>query len=182
LIYKAKNNITNKCYIGQTINSFHKRRYDHLLNAKNNSQYPFHCAIRKYGKENFTWEVLYECSTNEELNEKERYYILMYNTKVNGYNLTDGGEGNLGWNHSEKAKEKIRSARLGKIVSEETREKMCVAKRGRTLTIEHKKKLSMVAKKKKGESAPFFGKHHTEETKKKMREKLKGRKKEKCFD
>jgi group I intron endonuclease len=50
-------------------------------------------AIRKYGIENFTFEVLEECNINE-LDIKEKYYIHLFDTTNSniGYNLTQGGQ------------------------------------------------------------------------------------------
>jgi group I intron endonuclease len=93
IIYKATNTITNKSYIGQTIQGLHKRRYYHERNYDGEKSY-FQLSIQKYGKENFQWEILCECSTSDEMNEKEMYYIREHNTiRPFGYNLTLGGEG-----------------------------------------------------------------------------------------
>jgi len=48
--------------------------------------------MRKYGIDNFSFEVIEECSL-EELNDKEKYWIKYYDShnSSNGYNLTDGG-------------------------------------------------------------------------------------------
>ena len=88
-IYKITNKINGKCYIGQSIN-IEQRLKDHR-NCKANK--PLYRAFKKYGIENFDFEVLEECS-KEELNEKEIYYIAFYNstTDGNGYNLEHGGE------------------------------------------------------------------------------------------
>lgn len=67
-IYKYTNNINNKVYIGQSIN-LEQRKYSHKSSAYNekagdyNSQ--FHQAIRKYGLENFSYEVVAEISNEE---------------------------------------------------------------------------------------------------------------------
>lgn len=53
-----------------------------------------HNAIRKYGKENFTVEIIHKCDTHQELDSLERYYISKYDTLNNGYNMTEGGEDN----------------------------------------------------------------------------------------
>ena len=83
IIYKTTNLITGKIYIGQ--------------DSKNNPKYLgsgkyLNLSIKKYGRENFTKEFLCECSSREELNEKERYWIKELNSKYpNGYNITEGG-------------------------------------------------------------------------------------------
>ena len=94
-IYQMINNITNKKYIGQSIN-IQKRIEQHFYISfhKNDSSYysAIHSAIRKYGKQNFSWRILEECSV-EEMDEKERYYIKEYNTLApNGYNILEGGQ------------------------------------------------------------------------------------------
>lgn len=55
-------------------------------------------AINKYGIENFTFEIIEECS-EEQLNNRERYWIAYYDTYHNGYNRTVGGEGLSGEEH-----------------------------------------------------------------------------------
>lgn len=57
-----------------------------------NSSKPLYQAIRKYGVENFSFEVLEECDTSL-LDEKEVYYINLYNSYKEGYNATLGGQG-----------------------------------------------------------------------------------------
>lgn len=89
-IYKITNNINGHSYIGQSVDILRRWR-DHR--SKSYTQhYPLQKAFVKYGIDNFTFEVLEECSF-EELNEKEQYYILKYDTYVNGYNATTGGQG-----------------------------------------------------------------------------------------
>jgi len=92
-IYKLTNKINGKCYIGQSVN-IKKRIENHLClnNAKEPGQvafdYPIYRAIRKYGRENFEWEVLEECKV-EELAEKELFYIEKYSSIKDGYNQTN---------------------------------------------------------------------------------------------
>lgn len=93
-IYKITNSINGKSYIGQSTN-VEKRFLAHKNNSHNpnSKQYNsiFYRAIRKYGLENFTFEVLEECDRSE-LNDKEKKYIKLYNTHgEKGYNLDDGG-------------------------------------------------------------------------------------------
>lgn len=102
VIYKVTNNINGKVYIGQT-KDLATRKRNHKSDSYNfNSSgydYAFHCAIRKYGWNNFVWEILEEIPETHPdyqnyLNEKEKYYIDFYNSYHKGYNETLGGEGN----------------------------------------------------------------------------------------
>lgn len=97
-IYKFENLVNGKKYIGQSVNI--ERRYkDHIVRAKNNfinnTEYDssLHKAMRKYGINNFSFEILEECEKIE-LNEKERYWIAHYNSYHKGYNETSGGDAN----------------------------------------------------------------------------------------
>lgn len=91
-IYLIRNTVTNKVYIGQSVDierrwSEHKAR---AFNLNNNCTHkPLYLSMRKYGIDVFTVEVLCECSP-EELNEKEEYYIYYYNSiSPNGYNIAN---------------------------------------------------------------------------------------------
>lgn len=97
-IYKIANQINGKCYIGQSVNI--KRRWrSHKTKSFNPLDIQYECplyrAFRKYGLENFSFEILEECR-KEELNEKESFYIKKYNSNLEnyGYNLTPGGDSN----------------------------------------------------------------------------------------
>lgn len=98
-IYKAVNLSNWKVYIGQTIQVPQKRWYKHLIDAKKGSKLPFHRALKKYGSEMFSFEVIAEVSRNTEkelfylLDKLETYYIGYYDSINWGYNLTDGGGG-----------------------------------------------------------------------------------------
>lgn len=91
-IYKITNNINGKCYIGQS-RDIQKRWTSHKNVPFNPNyqeyDYPLYKAIRKYGLENFSFEVLEECLI-EELNEKENFWIDKYNSIDSdyGYNQT----------------------------------------------------------------------------------------------
>lgn len=95
-IYLITNNINNKKYIGQTINSVNTRWIQHKSEAKYlKPNVYFTRAIRKYGPDNFTVETLEECD-NSLLDTREQYYIKLYNSnnKEFGYNSTIGGNSN----------------------------------------------------------------------------------------
>jgi group I intron endonuclease len=116
LIYKVTNEINNKCYIGQTINYLSRRKYQHLYKSKNKSKLVFHRAIRKYGEENFKWEVLENCDYIYQLNEMEHHYIKQYKSKLpNGYNMTDGYDNTtLGYKFTKEQKQIMSKQNSGK--------------------------------------------------------------------
>ena len=92
-IYKITNKINGKSYIGQTIQNVKERFYQHCATKCSQEilNMVIHKAINKYGKSNFTIEVIEEVeSTN--LNDRERYWIRYYDSYNNGYNSTKGGQ------------------------------------------------------------------------------------------
>lgn len=187
IIYKVENLINGKIYIGLTIRTLEARKSQHIRDALNNKdKNVFHRALRKYGEENFKWEVIDNAETEEELKEKEIYYISFYNSYIhaensNGYNLTYGGEGTSGYKLSNESKRKIGDKSKGRIFNEETKKKMSNARKGKTFTDEHKQKISDSKKgvsrseetKKKIREANI-GKKHTEDTKEKISKAFKG--------
>ena len=136
LIYKATNKTNGKSYVGQTIFTIVERIKGHIKSSNGQSNYYFHRAIRKYGEENFDWKVLSECNNMNELNKQEVHYIKEYDTYNSGYNMTEGGGGTSGYNHTENTGLKMSKTRKGRFTGEEN---------------------------------SFYGKKHSEETKKKMR-------------
>jgi len=97
LIYKITNKINGKCYIGQTIKSAEQRWKKHQSHAfgthPNDINKTLYQAIRKYGLENFTFEVVQDnIETFEQLDKAEIYWIDYYNSFVKGYNETFGGQ------------------------------------------------------------------------------------------
>lgn len=94
-IYKITNLINYKSYIGQSVdinyrfNNHKSESFNPKSNAYNTA---IHRAIRKYGIESFSFEIIEECSP-ELLSEREIYWIDYYNSYGDGYNLTKGGEG-----------------------------------------------------------------------------------------
>lgn len=90
-IYKITNMQNGHCYIGQS-RCIEKRWSNHKIASHNENDktynYPLYKAFRKYGIDNFIFEVLEECKI-EKLNEKEAYYISLYKPE---YNQTEGGD------------------------------------------------------------------------------------------
>ena len=94
-IYKITNLLNGKVYIGQTRMSVKQRMYRHYSRAKQDDITGIDAAIKKYGKENFSVETLEECE-EDKLDERERYYINLFSSYGNGYNLTLGGQDGIG--------------------------------------------------------------------------------------
>lgn len=93
-IYKITNKINGKAYIGQSINiekRWKNHKIDYLNKNSHSYDYPLYRAFRKYGINNFTFEIIEECK-EKKLNEKEIFWIEHYNTFFNGYNQTLGGD------------------------------------------------------------------------------------------
>lgn len=102
-IYKATNINTNKSYIGFD-SKWPKRKFEHKTAAKfHKKNNKFYNAIQKYGWDAFYWEVIYQSTDKFHcLNTMEAHFISEYNTLIDGYNSTNGGDGGLGnlwWNN-----------------------------------------------------------------------------------
>lgn len=95
-IYKITNNINNKIYIGKAFD-IQRRWSEHKVAINNpNKQYHLYRAMRKYGIENFSMEIIEECPIdNDILYEREQYWINYYDSYNKGYNQTLGGEGTI---------------------------------------------------------------------------------------
>lgn len=91
VIYKVTNLINKKVYIGQTID-LEQRKRNHKSESYNQKssgyKYAFHSAIRKYGWDNFTWEILEETTDDlDEMNNREQYCCSLLNNINVGYNF-----------------------------------------------------------------------------------------------
>ena len=134
-VYKITNKLNNKHYIGITSKGIGARIKEHIYTAERDPVFPIHRALNKYGKDNFTFELLdFSCNSWEELTEKEKYYINLYksNDREFGYNLTEGGDGTVGYRHTEEAKIKMSVSSSGREVTEATRLKLSEAGKKRT--------------------------------------------------
>lgn len=187
IIYLIRNKINNKCYIGQTSNKrgfegrypyqgqgiervykYYKWRKD---NEKHYNDYLFK-SIEKYGFDAFEVDEKFDIAySKEELNEKEQWYIYLYNStnREMGYNRQSGGNF---YTYSPESRKKMslskqgvyngeNNPRYGAIVTEETRRKISKANKGRIISEQQRKEHS---ERMRGEGNSFYGKHHTEET------------------
>ena len=141
-IYKATNKINDKVYIGFDSN-WPSRKNKHKQLSSTNKQ-SLYSAIRKYGWKNFEWEVIYQSKDNQHcLNIMEPYFIEKYNSYKNGYNMTTGGDGSIGYKHTDEMKKHISEKRKGICIphSTETRKKISLSKKGKKFSEETKSKL-----------------------------------------
>src|SRR5450759_4864026 len=121
-IYRIKSP-NGKTYIGKDeyfpsrMNN-HRRIAENLRKVEYNS--PVHRAIRKYGWSRMVVEVVDRNSKSiTELKLRERVWIWLHDSKRKGYNQTFGGDGTVGFRHSDQTKEKLRQMKLGKKMPEE---------------------------------------------------------------
>lgn len=91
VVYKITNTKNDKVYVGCTTKSIEKRISDQISKANNGHFGKLYEAIATYGPESFKWEQIDTAKSNEELAQKEKEYILKYNSKECGYNSDRGG-------------------------------------------------------------------------------------------
>ena len=132
---------SGKSYIGQSVNLVVRKRFFCTFNHTYGG-HKIECARKKYNhKSLWDYKVLEYCDIDM-LDEREKYYIILYDSINNGYNLDSGGNAN-------------------KIVSDETRKKQSESHKGMKHTNEHNLKIS--------ESLKGHTLILTEESKNKMR-------------
>lgn len=136
-IYLTKNLITKKCYVGWHATN---KLYDGYIG----SGHYFLKSIRKYGKDNFINGIIEFCSENVVL-EREKYWIEKMNTiQPNGYNLTTGGEGCIGYKHTPESKRKMGLRKISNEHKQKIGERQIGNKNrlGKNFTQEQKNKIS----------------------------------------
>ena len=141
-IYKYENKLNHKVYIGQTTD---------LVNRKSSHRYKaafeknkFYNAVRKYGWDNFEFDVVAQIEENtieslaNALDNLEVEFINRYDSFYNGYNSTSGGHCYRGKAVSNEFREYCRN----RTYTEETRRKMSIAAHNRVVSEKTRKKLS----------------------------------------
>jgi group I intron endonuclease len=149
VIYKITNLVNSKIYIGQTTKKLEIRIGTHKKDSNKNNTY-LNRAFAKYGFDNFKFEIIEQCKSVNELNEREVYYINLYNStnREIGYNIHGGGR--------------------NKLITQETKDKMSKIRKGTVQSEE------WVSKRKRfGEDHHCFGKTHSEEYNKDISDKMK---------
>lgn len=190
---------TGKVYIGQSIEI--GRRKSYYKQMKCTRQPKIYNSLKKHGWDKHKFEIIHECQ-REELNKLEVYYISLFKSFNSefGLNLQSGGDVKL---QSEETKRKISLANKGRVISIESRKKLSEAHKGKILSKEVRANMSKAqnlrapasedTKRKvregirrtyadgtrnlmvSGDKNPFFGKKHSEETKKILSENAKKR-------
>ena len=169
-IYCIENMINNKKYIGQSKN-INDRWYKHKneLNRGVHDNDYLQKSWNKNGEENFRFYVLEHCDVDK-LDEREIYYINLHNTlnRDYGYNLKSGGQ-----NHGVKASAYVRD-KISKALKQAYLENEDLRQQSRENALNQWANPEIKAKI-LGENNGMYGKHHIDETRKKMSEMKKGK-------
>lgn len=164
-IYFTTNNINGKMYIGQHINNkdntWYKGSGDILKKAE-----------KKYGIENFICKAIDYADSQEELDNKEVWWIQFMNAAYSNdfYNISLGGGGHKMTEERKRALSEKYSGcnnpNYGKHYSEETKRHWSNIRKGKFSGENH----PMYGIHRYGVNAPMYGKRHSEESKRKMRD------------
>ena len=153
-IYLIKLNDIPK-YVGFTTKSIEHRWNEHCRDMTRGSHNILHNSIRKHGKDAFTIEPIYIGEDDQHtLKVMESKFILEHKTFYGigtGYNMTLGGDGNLGYRHNEATRMKISLSAKNKRthLSAEHRLKLSLLKRGKSHSEETRHKISLALRKMK---------------------------------
>jgi len=91
IIYKVTHKESGESYIGATTKTMEQRKEDHLQKADKGSGGQFQEAIATLGPEAFAWTEICTANSIDELAQKEKEYIIQYDSKNKGYNSDAGG-------------------------------------------------------------------------------------------
>lgn len=176
-IYIIKNKINNKIYIGSSVD-INDRWRCHIKELKKNTHHSskLQNSWNKYGNNNFEFLVMEECDKNC-LIEREQFYLeklLKANTdfnyfNLNGFNILVNANNTLGYVFNEDSKQQMSDtkAKKGKLIHNDFNFiNMDSLYHNNFLTNGNKEHLD--------KSNPFYGKKHSEESKKIMSEKKRG--------
>jgi len=171
-IYIILNTVNGKCYVGSSVNVFHrlKAHRDALSRGAHNSTH-LQGAWNKYGSTSFSFELLKECQP-EDLLEHEQFYVDVLACMDQGFGYNLRGPHRLG-DVTEETREKMKIARTGTRLSPETRAKLSSAQRRRYLDPAEREKTGSYSRGKPGNR---LGIPHTQETCTRIGNTLRGRK------
>lgn len=172
IVYSHQNRINGKRYIGwtftnvsQSISEAMERRWkDHCYDAQTGSTRVFHNAIRKYGTSDKVWEhtILEVMNTQEAVKHAEKLWIAHLRTNHIrkheghvGYNMTDGGDGVVGYIPTLEVKLKMSLAHKGHKKTPEHCENLRISNTGKKRSPET---CARIGASKIGEKHPLWNK------------------------
>jgi len=157
-IYQIKNLVNGKIYVGSAVN-IRKRWSNHRHNLINGTHKNLHLqnAWNKYGVDDFEFSIIELVVDKTQLIDREQFYL---NVLKPDYNICPTANSRLGRHQSLETKQKIAEYRKGRCHSDITKFKISKSNKG----------------KQSGNNHPMYGKHFSEDTKKKMSEAKIGRK------
>lgn len=184
-VYNITDRYNKVVYVGVTKSSkgYLTRFWEHCYEAMNSERKTLlHRAMYEEGVNNFQPHLMFEGISEADISSYEIHWIDKYNTfykNGQGYNMTYGGHGVIGYEFTPEVRNKMSVSAsemwskyrsdLPKLRSRNF--KISTALKGRKKTIEHKKKLSLSRLGRfLREDNPFYGKHHTADTKKRLSE------------
>ncbi len=127
---------SDRYYVGITKRGLKSRLWYHYYATQRGSKLPFHNCLRKYGKK-VKFSILAEVDSWSEACILEKQYIKQYNSKINGYNATDGGDGVVGFPCSESLKQLFKFQQLGRLRSNENKLNCSIGKGGKPFLMIH---------------------------------------------
>lgn len=160
-VYETRNKIDGKVYIG-------KHQTKNLDDGYLGSGRVLTRAIKKHGRENFEKRILHVFETETEMNAKEAELVTEeFCSRDDTYNLCPGGKG--GWGYVNQNMTLEERSRISSMGGPKTKEGIQRIKDG---YLKFFQKNGVHPNWKTAASRSFKGKHHTEESKQKMKNKL----------
>lgn len=157
-VYCRTNTVNKNVYIGQSTREGDIRWSECLSAARQGEGYRLGAALRKYGEEVFERKTIYFAKSYRELDMMERFFIILHQSHIHGYNVTLGGSGRTS-PVSEQAKQHLRNINLGKYKGIKRSAEFCrkqhFCKLGHVITQETKDKIrkTLLDKRANGELA-----------------------------
>lgn len=157
VVYKVTNIVNGKSYIGCAVN--YQKRINQHKSCKFKGAVLLHKAILKYGINSFSFEILQEFKTKEEMFKMEIFYIKEIGSlSPSGYNLHHGGKGGKIMLTEQQYKDRVELGKslskinignkysLGRKASDSTKNKISILNKGKKMTEEAKAKISKANK------------------------------------
>lgn len=173
-VYLITNVVNGKRYVGVTSKGYLFRFHQHIMESRDTIRHNslLHQAMVKYGESAFSVQLIETGISDEDIKDKEKYYIRFYDTfyvNHHGYNMTEGGDGMSGYHHTEASKAQISKTLQGHKFPESRNHKIRQAMLGREYKPEWKAALSKTRKGRfAGANNSFYGKQHSASTKQKI--------------